>query len=695
MPNDPMTVKKLLVVTLVILLASFGPSLRAQILGPGCTVLGQTPATAFPVCGSNTFVQDSVPICNDGSVTVPSCTGVNYTAINPYWYKFTCFKSGTLGLLISPKNAGDDYDWQLWDVTAQDLNTIYTNVGQVVGDNWSGVYGNTGTSATASASSECASQGPPGPPFTSPPPFSSMPTLIQGHNYLLLVSHYLGSGQSGYQLSFGGGTASITDTAQPAIAAAQEICQSVIGIRLNKNMTCASLTSTGSDFSISPMPPGVQISSAVGNNCNSGFDMDSITLMLSGNLPTGTYTLTAVNGTDGNTLLDICGTPIPVGDAVSFKVIPSQPTPLGVLLPPGCAPNVLTLVFNGPSRIQCSTIASDGSDFAVTGTSVVSVTGATGVCDSSGLTDTVRVRLSAPIQSAGSYQLTLQTGTDGNTLVNYCGLATPPASIAFTTRDTVSAAAFSGQIEYGCKGDTIIYTYPLEDGVNQWLWEFNGTDVSHVQDPPPQIYTVFGNETVSLKVSNGVCTDSMQAVIALDNSIQAKFEGPMIMCPKDYAKFINNSTGITISTWNWIFGDGTTNDQQVPPDHLFPQTGEETKYIVTLVVGNSFGCTDTATQVIDVLKSCFIAVPGAFTPNGDGVNDYLYPLNALKAVDLQFKVYNRWGQMVFETTNWLVKWDGTMGGRPQPAGAYAWFLSYTDSDTGKRIFQKGTSLLIR
>jgi gliding motility-associated-like protein len=231
--------------------------------------------------------------------------------------------------------------------------------------------------------------------------------------------------------------------------------------------------------------------------------------------------------------------------------------------------------------------------------------------------------------------------------------------------------------------------------VNQWLWEFNGTDVSQAQDPPPQIYTVFGNETVSLKVSNGVCTDSMQAVIALDNSIQAKFEGPMIMCPKDYAKFINNSTGITISTWNWIFGDGTTNDQQVPPDHLFPQPGEETKYIVTLVVGNSFGCTDTATQVIDVLKSCFIAVPGAFTPNGDGVNDYLYPLNALKAVDLQFKVYNRWGQMVFETTNWLVRWDGTMGGRPQPAGAYAWFLSYTDSDTGKRIFQKGTSLLIR
>jgi hypothetical protein len=51
--------------------------------------------------------------------------------------------------------------------------------------------------------------------------------------------------------------------------------------------------------------------------------------------------------------------------------------------------------------------------------------------------------------------------------------------------------------------------------------------------------------------------------------------------------------------------------------------------------------------------------------------------------------------MVFETTNWLNKWDGTMGGRQQPAGAYVWTLAYTDPDTGKRIFQKGTSILIR
>jgi gliding motility-associated-like protein len=692
MLNNPMTFRKLLVVLLVPVLATFSLSLRAQT----CTTLGQTPATAFPVCGSNTFVQDSVPVCNDGGVAVPDCGATGgYSAINPYWYKFTCFKSGTLGLLISPNNPGDDYDWQLWDVTGQDINTIYTNVNQVVGDNWSGVTGNTGASASGTASSECESLVNPGVPATSPPPFSSMPTLIQGHNYLLLISHFLGSGQSGYQLSFGGGTASITDTVQPAIASANAICTSVIGVKLNKDMTCASLTATGSEFSITPAVPGVQIAGAVGNNCGSGFDMDSITLTLSGSLPLGNYTLTAINGTDGNTLLDVCGAAVPVGEAVTFTVVPPQATLMGVLQPPGCAPNILKLVFNGPTPIQCSSIAPDGSDFLVTGSSAVPVTGASGVCDASGLTDTILVQLSAPIQTAGSYQLTLQAGDDGNTLLNFCGVSTPPASVAFTTLDTVSAAALSGKIEWGCKQDTIVYTYPSEDGVNQWLWTFNGTDTSQVQDPPMQIYPLSGNEAVSLKVSNGVCSDSTQTVYALDNGIQAKFEGPMMLCPKDAAQFVNYSSGVTISTWAWSFGDGTTSDQQTPPDHLFPQTGQESNYTVTLVVANSFGCTDTATQAIEVLKSCFIAVPGAFTPNGDGVNDYLYPLNALMAVDLQFRVYNRWGQMVFETTNWLNKWDGTVGGHPAPAGTYVWTLAYTDPDTGKRIFQKGTSLLIR
>jgi len=96
-----------------------------------------------------------------------------------------------------------------------------------------------------------------------------------------------------------------------------------------------------------------------------------------------------------------------------------------------------------------------------------------------------------------------------------------------------------------------------------------------------------------------------------------------------------------------------------------------------------------------VLDNCFIAVPSAFTPNGDGLNDFLYPNNALKAINLEFKVFNRWGQLVFESRNWQEKWDGKIKGIPQTTGVYVWFLRYTHTDTGRNVFQKGTTTLIR
>jgi gliding motility-associated-like protein len=99
--------------------------------------------------------------------------------------------------------------------------------------------------------------------------------------------------------------------------------------------------------------------------------------------------------------------------------------------------------------------------------------------------------------------------------------------------------------------------------------------------------------------------------------------------------------------------------------------------------------------VIRVLAHCTIAVPSAFTPNADGKNDFLFPLNALKADQLEFRVYNRMGQIIFSGRDWTHKWDGRVNGLEQPTGIYAWILTYIDKETKQRIFQKGTSLLIR
>jgi gliding motility-associated-like protein len=684
-----MRTNKLLLTALIL---AGGLAISQEARAQGCLVAGQTPATAFPVCGTAVFTQSSVPVCTNGPVPSPTCivnAGISYEGLNPYWYKFTCFTSGTLGFLLNPNNSGDDYDWELFDVTGQPLGAVFTNASLVVASNWSGVVGNTGTTATARDQYECASTHI---PATSPPPFSKMPNLVQGHEYLLLVSHFSGSDQSGYKLSFGGGTASITDTTPPAIKSAQPICDGTrIQIALNKKMECSSLAADGSDFTLAPAPPGVTVTGAYAVNC-SGFDLDTLVIVTSGPLPPGDFSVVVNRGSDDNTILDICGTPIPIGQKASFHMVPPGPTPMDSIAPVGCAPDVLRLVFS--KKIECQTIAGDGSDFTVQGSTPVTVIGAYGQCDTGNRSYSVFVKLSAPLLKAGSYRIFLAPGSDGNTLIDECGFTSPPGSLPFTTGDTVSAKLMTDQVLLGCKMDTIIYQYPDANGVNQWQWIFDGADTSLAQDPPSRLYSVFGTKNVRLVVSNGYCSDTASFSPLLGNAIKATLEVPNILCPKDNADYLNKSTG-DLNSFTWDLGDGFGFSGETPPPHLYPLTGIETIYKVTLIVGNALGCYDTAVQSIDVLRSCYIAVPTAFTPNGDGLNDYLYPLNAYKADNLTFKVFNRFGQMLFESHEWTEKWDGTLHGNREPAGAYVWFLEYTDRDTGKHIFQKGTSLLIR
>jgi gliding motility-associated-like protein len=126
-----------------------------------------------------------------------------------------------------------------------------------------------------------------------------------------------------------------------------------------------------------------------------------------------------------------------------------------------------------------------------------------------------------------------------------------------------------------------------------------------------------------------------------------------------------------------------------------PNTWAGITYTVSLIIQNNLGCYDTLSKQITKLQSCYIAVPNAFTPNGDGKDDYLYPLNAFSATNLEFRIFNRYGQLVFETRDWTNKWDGTINGKQQPAGTYVWTLRYTDAASGKNFFMKGTSVLIR
>ena len=645
-----------------------------------CTGLGQNPGTAFPVCGTDTFKILNVPICGDRQVPGP-CTAVPLTDKNPYWYKFTCFTAGTLGFVITPNTISDDYDWQIFDITNRNPDEIYTNATLFVACNWSGDGGLTGASSAGTAIARCDGLGV--------PRFSSMPTLILGHEYLLLVSHFSDS-QSGYSLSFGGGTANITDPVNPALLKARAPCDGTkITVKLNKKMKCKSLAANGSDFSISPAI--APILSATGIGCNTGFDMDSVVLTLGGIVPPGNYTITIQTGTDGNNLLDNCGRSIPVGQSLPVTVFPLTPTPMDSLTKVGCAPDELQLVFKDP--MLCSSIAPDGSDFVVTGNSAVTVAGAAGVCSADGFTYLLKVRLSAPVQNAGSFQISLRSGSDGNTIINECGVETIAGSFkTFTTKDTVSAH-FKTSVRYGCITDTIKYTHDGGNGVNNWKWSFDNNISSNTKDTAIT-WLSEGQKMATLIVTNGTCRDTVIAALLLNSRVKAAFESAAIACPGDPVTFKDNSTGPVV-TWLWNFGNNNTSSVKTPTAQLYQPTAAPRNVLSQLIVKNILGCADTVTKTIYVLSNCYIAIPKGFSPNNDGLNDFLYPTNAYKAKDLLFRVYNRVGQLLFETRNWTKKWDGTFKGNPQDPGTYVWVLSYTNIDSGIRVEQKGSTVLIR
>ena len=252
-----------------------------------CTTIGQTPSTAFPVCGTNVFTQNIVPLCATNDLFVPGCTGTstaNYQNRNPFWYKFTCFVSGTLSFLITPLAANEDYDWQLYDITGHNPNDVFTDPSLIVSGNWSGSYGTTGASSTGVGFIQCASD-----PAANEPRFARSPNLIAGHEYILMISHFT-DGQSGYTLSFSGGTAVITDPALPHLQKVTPDCDGkTFTVKLNKKMRCSSLTVPGTEFSISPAVATVV--SAVAANCSAAFDFDELTVTLSAPLPNGNYQL--------------------------------------------------------------------------------------------------------------------------------------------------------------------------------------------------------------------------------------------------------------------------------------------------------------------------------------------------------------------------------------------------------------------
>jgi gliding motility-associated-like protein len=116
--------------------------------------------------------------------------------------------------------------------------------------------------------------------------------------------------------------------------------------------------------------------------------------------------------------------------------------------------------------------------------------------------------------------------------------------------------------------------------------------------------------------------------------------------------------------------------------------------LYTIALKTAGGCITVDTQEIKIVKEVRILVPSAFTPNNDGLNDYLKP-TPMGIKELKyFRIYNRWGQLVFDLQTNARGWDGNIGGRQQDTQVFVWVAEGIGVDD-RRYRQKGTTALIR
>jgi gliding motility-associated-like protein len=143
------------------------------------------------------------------------------------------------------------------------------------------------------------------------------------------------------------------------------------------------------------------------------------------------------------------------------------------------------------------------------------------------------------------------------------------------------------------------------------------------------------------------------------------------------------------TSWYWSPGAGLSCDSCQNPVAT-PQTST----VYTVIVKNANGCTVTDTVSIDVLGTCTIFVPKAFSPNNPSANNILYARGGECLVPFDFIVYDRWGNKVFETHDVNIGWNGEYRGQPMNTGTYVYYVGGT-TPQGKTVSQKGNVSLVR
>lgn len=336
---------------------------------------------------------------------------------------------------------------------------------------------------------------------------------------------------------------------------------------------------------------------------------------------------------------------------------------------------------SGDTAVSCSVSPIVTTTYSVTGTDVNGCTGTAQVVVDvyDGITASINpsdpmicegdnIQMEAIPNSPGfsydwsSGQATAIISVDPPSTTVYSVLVTDDQGCTGTAESTVTVntlpvADFLGLPLEGCMPVTVAFQSTGSTGTYHWSFGDGGTASS---GNPSHQYSQSGIYDVTLSVTdaNG-CSDEL----AISDYVEVYPMPDAGFVPSSDLVYLGESTvfftdmSVGASSWYWNFGNNIGFSVSQNPEYTYNIEGT---YTVWQYVENQWGCSDSASSIITVKPVISFYIPNAFSPNGDGQNDYFMPYgNNLNPDEYQMLIYDRWGRQLFRSDNMNTPWDGT------------------------------------
>lgn len=273
------------------------------------------------------------------------------------------------------------------------------------------------------------------------------------------------------------------------------------------------------------------------------------------------------------------------------------------------------------------------------------------------------------------------TGTDANGCVNTDDVA--------VTVEPLPIPSFDVDVP-PCEPFTVTLTNTTPGGVMDCVWSINdGSNPINGCGPIEYTFANAGSYDVTLTTTSALgCEASVTYtdIIYLEDSPIASFTASDYNLTNLYTQVDFTNTSSNAASYTWSFGDESELSGAVNPSHIYPAETSGT-YLVTLVATSSMGCVDTAYATITIDEEVIFYVPNSFTPDDDDYNETFKPVftSGFDPFNYTLLIFNRWGEIVFESHDVSVGWDATYAGSNNVQdGTYTWKIIFKTLATDER-----------